>query len=232
MGMRILAMALVGGVVAASPSQPEDLALRREMEDVKRELEVLRTRMSALERRDDASVLPLASSAAPMTTKIRAPFEIVNQGGATLVKVTAGPDGGGLITLSNRAEEVVWISALNSGGFIKTRGPATYPEVVIGTSGTMGGMAIRDADGKARVAITLSGGKPSVELSNDNHTVVAALLQGTTGGGHFNLGDAAGRVVVNAGVTAGGCGKVETIPGRPVRATALGVPGDMIVGNC
>jgi hypothetical protein len=99
MSMRILAMALAGGAVAVSPSQPEDWALRREVENVKRELEVLRTRMSHLERREGASVLPLASSAAPMTTKVRAPFEIVTQGGATLLKVTAGPDGAGHLTM-------------------------------------------------------------------------------------------------------------------------------------
>lgn len=227
MGMRILAMALVGGAVAASPSQPEDWALRREMEDVKRELEVLETRMSHLERREDATGLPLASSAAPMTTKIRAPFEVVTQGGATLLKVTAGPDGAGHLTLSNRAGEVVWVSALNSGGFVKTRGPATYPEVVMGTSGTVGGLIIRDGENAARAVLSLSGGKPSLELTNDNHIVVASILQGETGGGHFNLGDAAGRIVVNAGVTAGGCGKVETLPGRRVR----GIP-DKIVGDC
>ncbi len=232
MSMRILAMALAGGAVAASPSQPEDWALRREVENVKRELEVLRTRMSHLERREGASVLPLTSSAAPMTTKVRAPFEIVTQGGATLLKVTAGPDGAGHLTMSNRAGEVLWISALNSGGFVQTRGPATYPEVVFGTVGTVGGFIIRDGENAARAALSLSGGKPSLELTNDNHTVVASLLQGETGGGHFQLGDAAGRIVVNAGVTAGGCGKVETLPGRPVRASALGVPGDMIVGNC
>ena len=232
MSMRILAMALVGGAVAASPSQPEDRALRREMTDVKQELEVLKTRMSALERRDDASALPRPSSAAPVTTKIRAPFEIVNQGGATLLKVSANTDGGGVLTLSNRAGEVVWISALNSGGFVKTHGPATFPEVVFGTSGTFGGFAIRDAAGKARVSIALTGGKPSVELTNDNHTVVAAILQGATGGGQLELGDAAGNGMVRAGITTGGCGRVETYPEQTVRATALGIPGDKILGNC
>jgi hypothetical protein len=55
-------------------------------------------------------------------------------------------------------------------------------------------------------------------------------MQGSSGGGHIQLGNAAGNSMVQAGITAGNCGKVETYPLRPP-AAVVGVPGSWILGK-
>lgn len=124
------------------------------------------------------------------------------------------------------------MSALGQGGFFKTQSVATYPEIAIGSVGTYGALVIRDGADQVRVALALENGKPVLSLRNDNHTPIALVTQGSSGGGLIELADAAGNAQLRAGITAGGCGRVETYPERPVRATALGVPGDKILGNC
>jgi hypothetical protein len=235
MMVRILALALVGGAVVAPSSRPER-ALEQEVEDLKRNVEVLTARLSDMERHIDGEhglILSPSVGAAAAPTKIHAPFEVVDAGGKTLFRVSENVGQGGTFAIMNNSgKEVAWGSALANGGMFKVRSTATFPEVTIGSVGSYGGLLLRDGENQHRAALVIENGKPILSLHNDNHVAVASLTQGTSGGGHFQLGDAAGRIVVNAGVTAGGCGKVETIPGRPVRATALGVPGDMIVGNC
>lgn len=207
------------------PAAEEDAALKLRLADLENKVKFLTAKVDQL---SDA-----ANGAGKSGNLVVAPFEVVNEKGRTLMKVHSNPDGGGVLELSNSSGVVAWASALNGGGFFKTRGPGlAFPEVVMGTAGAGGGFAIRDAEMKPRLTLYLTGGKPSIEVSNDNHVVIAGLRQASTGGGHLELGDASGNGMVRAGITSGGCGRVETYPQRPVRATALGVPGDRILGNC
>ena len=233
MMVRILALALVGGAVVA-PSDRTWRAQERELEDVKRNVEILTARLSDVERRlgaEPGPVLPSSTSAAP--TKIRAPFEVVDAGGKTLFRVyDNGAGGGAFAVVAKSGKEVAWGSALANGGMFKTQSTTTFPEIVMGSVGSYGGLLLRDGANQHRAALVIENGKPILSLYNDNHVAVASLTQGSTGGGQLELGDAAGNGMVRSGITSGGCGRVETYPERPVRATALGVPGDKILGNC
>lgn len=200
--------------------------LDREIAQLSRKVDLMSARMAALE-----SLLADALSTKP-GGKVMAPFEIVNEDGATMVKVFSNDAGGTRLDLYNEGKPNLFLSSLAGGGFVKTQSSGTFPEVVVGSNGGFGGLVIRDADQQARLTAGVADGKPSVELTNDNHTVVANLNQGSTGGGHLELGDAAGNAMVRAGITAGGCGRVETLPAQAVVALALGIPGDKILGNC
>jgi hypothetical protein len=162
-----------------------------------------------------------------------APFEVVDQQGRTLLNVVSNLDGGAQLELWNSSGAVAWGTALNGGGAFKTRAPGSaFPEVVMGSSGAYGAFTIRDAELKSRVTMSLRDGKPSIEIANQNHISIAAFRESMIGTGVLELGKADGSSVVKAGITDKGCGQVETLPQRPVRATALNLPGDKIAGNC
>jgi len=189
----------------------------------------LRTRLDMLSSKLTDVQKELAGAATVKAGgKVMAPFEVVDQSGKTIFKVRDDPRGFEMTNAAGQA--VAWGSALEPGGIFKTRSSATFPEVVMGSAGGLGGFAIRDAEQRARASLTLSNTKPSLELSNDNHVGVVALTQGASGGGSLQLGNASGSAMVQAGITAGNCGKVETYPLRPP-AAVVGVPGSWIMGK-
>jgi hypothetical protein len=161
--------------------------------------------------------------------KVMAPFEVVDGAGRMIFRVKQDIHG---FEMANPAgQTVLWASALDAGGVFKTRSSASFPEVVMGSHGSIGGLVIRDAEDQGRANLSLTNGKPHLELSNDNHVGIASLSQGASGGGSLQLGNAGGNAQVQAGVTSGGCGKVETYPTRPPGQQFVGVPGSFILGK-
>jgi hypothetical protein len=160
--------------------------------------------------------------------KVMAPFEVVDEAGRMIFRVRQDPRGFEMAAVSGSS--VAWGSALEAGGVFKTRSSASFPEVVMGSAGNFGGFAIRDAEQSARASLTLTNGKPSLELTNDNHVGIVSVMQGSSGGGHLQLGNATGNAMVQAGTTAGNCGKVETFPFRPP-AAVVGIAGSWIMGK-
>lgn len=227
MAVRTLTLVTLGATIAFSPPLRRESESRREVESMKRDIDALRASLAELRRRHDE-----LSAGATAVNKVRAPFEVVDAGGKVLFRVFQASHKGGVATVLNGSKEVAWMSALAEGGMFKTRSAATYPELVMGSVGAYGALLIRDGADETRAGLALENGKPVLSLRNDNHTPIAVVTQGSSGGGLIELGDAAGHAQLRAGITAGGCGRVETYPERPVRATALGVPGDKILGYC
>lgn len=160
--------------------------------------------------------------------KVMAPFEVVDEAGKTIFKVRDAPRGFEMVTAAGQA--VAWGSALDAGGIFKTRSSGSFPEVVMGSAGNYGGFVIRDAEQQARASLALTDGKPTLDFSNENYAGIVSIRQGSSGGGHIQLGNAAGNAMVQAGITAGNCGKVEAYPLRPP-AAVVGVPGSWILGK-
>ena len=204
------------------PPKEEDKASEQRVEELRLKLDMLSSKLLDVQKE-------LANAAKVKAGgKVMAPFEVVDEAGNMIFRVRQDPRGFEMAAASGSS--VAWGSALEAGGVFKTRSSASFPEVVMGSSGNFGGFAIRDAEQRARASLTLTGGKPSLELSNDNHVGIVSIMQGATGGGHVQLGDATGTAMVQAGTTSGNCGKVETFPPRPP-AAVVGLPGSWIMGK-
>jgi hypothetical protein len=204
------------------PPSEDGKASEQRLEELRVKLDILSSKLTDVQKE-------LANAATVKAGgKVMAPFEVVDQAGKMIFRVREDPRGFEMTTAAGQA--VAWGSALEAGGVFKTRSSASFPEVVMGSAGTFGGFAIRDAEQRSRASLTLTNGKPSLELANENHVGIVSIMQGSSGGGHLQLGNAAGAAMVQAGITAGNCGKVEAYPLRPP-AAVVGVPGSWILGK-
>jgi hypothetical protein len=200
----------------------EAKASEQKVEELRVKLDMLSSKLMAVQEE-------LANAAKVKAGgKVMAPFEVVDGAGKMIFRVRDDPRGFEMATGSGQS--VAWGSALESGGLFKTRSSASFPEVVMGSSGTFGGFAIRDAEQRARASLTLTNWKPSLEFSNENHVPILSVMQGSTGGGFIQLGNASGTAMVQAGTTPGNCGKVEAYPLRPP-AAVVGIAGSWIIGK-
>jgi hypothetical protein len=223
---RILAVALIGGAAATAKGGNSLPAMQAEIDELERKLELASARLDKLERSSE-------NATRFVSNKVQAPFEVVDRSGKPLVRVYQSPEhNGGVIAALNGGKELIWLSAPATGGFIKTRSSAGFPEVALGSVGGFGGLVIRDADAQFRASLFLDNGKPGLSLKNSSHVSIAVLQENSSNGGQLELGDKAGNAQMRAGVTPTGCGRVETYPERQSNAARLGMPVSFIVGNC
>ncbi len=214
-------LSLEGSEIELPPGE-DNQASAQQVEELRKKLDFLSSKLTEVQKE-------LAEAAAINAgEKVKAPFEVVDDAGKTIFRVRQDPRGFEMVTGSGVS--VAWGSALDAGGVFKTRSATSFPEVVMGSSGNFGGFAIRDAEQRARASLTLTNWKPSLELSNENHVGIVSIMQGNTGGGFIQLGDAGGTATVQAGTTSGNCGKVETFPPRPP-AAVVGLAGSWIIGK-
>jgi hypothetical protein len=207
------------------PLPSDDKNASAQVTDLKKTIDFLRDRVANLEK-EFASLEQIKAGG-----KVMAPFEVVDHSGKMIFRIT--DDVHGFVMANPAGQNVLWASALDKGGVFKTRSSASFPEVVMGSSGAIGGFVVRDAEDQARAALSLTGGKPSLNLSNDNHVGIVSIHQATTGGGFMQLGTASGESAVQAGVTTGGtCGRVDTYPPTNPGRTMVGAPGSFIMGKC
>jgi len=205
------------------PEAPEDeKALQKQVDELRQKLDIVSDKLL------DAEQELAKAEQVKAGGKVMAPFEVVDAAGKMIFRVRENPRGFELAAAAGQS--VAWASALEGGGIFKTRSSGGFPEVVMGSSGTFGAFAIRDVESRARTSLSLTNGKPSLELANDNHVGIVAITQGASGGGMIQLGNAQGNSMMQAGVTAGNCGKVETYPTRPP-AAVVGIPGSWIMGK-
>jgi hypothetical protein len=190
-------------------------------------LDVLTQRLSDLEER-------LAANELGMANQVKAPFDVVDGRGKPIFRVQdARPGiGRGITLFSASGAEVAFISALPEGGFFKAKSGSGFPELVMGVTTGLGALVVRDAEQKARATLGLINGKPSLEFANENYVGIAALGQGTTGGGFLQLGNAEGDARVDAGVNVKGCGVVRTHPLGNAGVGLVGMPGTFLLGRC
>jgi hypothetical protein len=204
------------------PPGEDGKASEQRVEELRLKLDLLSSKLMEVQKE-------LATAAAVRAGgKVVAPFEVVDQTGKMIFRVRQDPRGFEMATASGAS--VAWGSALEAGGVFKTRSSASFPEVVMGSAGAFGGFAIRDAEQRGRTSLSLTNGKPSLEMNNENYVGIVAITQGASGGGLVQLGNATGNAMVQAGTTSGNCGKVETFPTRPP-AAVVGLAGSWIIGK-
>ena len=223
----VVALLLVGALSArepAAPRRPEGGVPAEEVERLRERIDVLTQRMSDLEGK-------LAAKELGMANQVKAPFDVVDASGKPILRVVDGTSRG-LSLFSASGAQVAFISALPAGGFFKAKSATGFPEVVLGVTTGVGAVILRDADSKARATLGLVNGKPSLEFANENYVGIAAIGQGTTGGGYLQLGDAEGNARVDAGVNVKNCGVVRTHPLGNAGAGLVGMPGTFLLGRC
>jgi len=223
----VAALLLVGALSAREPTvphRPERGAPTEEVDRLRERIDVLAQRLSDLESK-------LAARELGMANQVKAPFDVVDGSGKPILRVVDGTSRG-LSLFTASGAQVAFISALPAGGFFKAKSAAGFPEVVLGVTTGVGAFIVRDADSKARATLGLINGKPSLEFANENHVGIAALGQGTTGGGFLQLGNADGDARVDAGVNVKGCGVVRTHPLGNAGAGLVGMPGTFLLGRC
>jgi hypothetical protein len=106
----------------------------------------------------------------------------------------------------------------------------------IGEEATKGGglAVVNDGSGNPRAAmgVNAASGKGFVLITNRSKTEVATLTEGSHAGGLLTINDAAGRAMVEAGVTGDGIGVVRTGPeGFKPGYGVLGLPASSISGK-
>ena len=218
-------LAIVGAMGGAAPSNEK--SPDAQVADLKQAIEFLKARVQGLEH--DVAAEQTANG--KLGQKVIAPFEVVDQSGKMIFRIRNDRHG---FEMANPAgQTVLWASALDIGGVFKTRSSVTFPEVVMGSVGTLGAFVIRDGEDADRVSLELNSGKATLDLLNNNHTNIASLHQTATGGGFLQLGAASGESVVQAGVTSGGkCGRVDTYPLTNPGRSLVGAAASFIVGKC
>jgi hypothetical protein len=223
----VSALLLVGALsarVPAAPHRPESGMRAEEVDRLRERIDVLARRLSDLEAR-------LAVKELGTGNQVKAPFVVVDARGKPLLRVQDNPSRN--VTLfSASGAQVAGMSALSEGGFFKATSESGFPQIVVGVTTGLGALVVRDADSKARATLGLINGKPSLEFANDNHVNIAALGQGTTGGGFLQLGDAEGNARVDGGVNVKGCGVVRTHPLGNAGVGLVGMPGTFLLGRC
>jgi hypothetical protein len=224
----VAALLLVGALSAREPAalrRPEGGAPAEEVERLRERIDVLTQRMSDLEGK------LAAAKGLGMANQVKAPFDVVDASGKPILRVVDGT-ARGLSLFSASGAQVAFVSALPAGGFFKAKSATGFPEVVLGVTSGVGAVILRDADSKARATLGLVNGKPSLEFANENHVGIAAIGQGTTGGGYLQLGNADGDARVDAGVNVKGCGVVRTHPLGNPGVGLVGMPGTFLLGRC
>jgi hypothetical protein len=191
----------------------ESKASAQQVDQLRLKLDILSSKLAAVQK-ELANVAAIKAG-----EKVRAPFEIVDGTGKAIFRVRDDPRGFEMVNGSGVS--VAWGSALDAGGVFKTRSATSFPEVVIGSSGAAGGFLIRDAEERVRTSLTLTNGKPSLEMRNGDVGIVT-IMQASNGAGYIQLGGAGGTGQVQAGLV-GNCGRVETFP--------IGRPGSWISGK-
>lgn len=170
------------------------------------------------------------SKGASVGTRVVAPFVVVDPAGKPILSVRANPRN--MIMSSTAGDSVVFIAALETGGFFKARTKNGSREAVVGVTGQYGAVEIRGGEGSKRAVLALQDdNRPILGLRNDNDISVAAITVGASGGGMIQLGDAAGNTTVDAGTTAQGVGLVRAYPVGSPGAGLIGMPGTFILGR-
>ncbi len=203
------ALAAPGNAHGGPPSEVPDLVRR---------IDALTSRLSTLE----------AERRSP--SRVTAPFEVVNKSGKVIFQVIASPQTS-LELFGPGGKPIVVASALPGGGFVKALANDHKLQAVMGVNNDFAGFVARQGETPRATLSVHGGGKASVEVANDDGTVVANMFHGSSGGGALQLGDASSNAMVEAFVTANQTGLVRTHPLGTPGAGLVGMPGTFIIGR-
>lgn len=214
---------------------------RIELELAKAHGEIQRLRRSGLTRGACAAALVLAAVAAtagsPMaqgSSRVKAPFEVVDGKGRTIMLVREG-SGRGFAIFNDSGQPVVFGSALPNGvAVLKTASPDEKEEALLGINpGQFVGFTSRlNKRDRASLGINISSRLPSLGLNNGTGASIIAIEQGaTTGGGCIQVADASGNANRRGGRARDGRGSREGASVGSPGAGLVGMPGTFLLGR-
>jgi hypothetical protein len=210
------------GKIEGEPTSAEPGA-KGEVAELRRQVAALRRQLADLQR-------SLAAPTDPIGARVVAPFVVVDLAGKPILSVRANPRS--MMMSTATGDSVIFVSALETGGFFKARSKNASREAVVGVVGQYGAVEIRDGQGSKRAVLALQDdNQPILGLRNDKNVSAAALRVGGSGAGMLQLGDAAGNTTVDAGTTAQGVGLVRAYPVGSPGAGLVGMPGTFILGR-
>ncbi len=180
------------------------------------------------------SLLQRVTALEQRSSRVKAPFEVVDNAGKVVLRVEATPLRG--LHLFTAAGQVVATAvALDTGGVFKTWSSDRSGQVSLGVNGkTFAGLLVRASEGGKPLGLLgmAENGRVSLEISNDSGTVVSQLGVNSSGSGILEIGNAAGFAMAQAGVLNGsGAGIFRTFPNGNPAAGLVGMPGTFIMGR-
>ncbi|HYL92623.1 MAG TPA: hypothetical protein VEW69_05645 [Alphaproteobacteria bacterium] len=171
--------------------------------------------------------LALAAMAPGGPRVVTAPFQVMDSGKKLLFEVTNQHEMFVYNSAGNYAQ-LLAVAPANNNAFFKAQWPDQQYSAAFGVvGGKTPTMGLRYA-GDIRLAMAVTGGKPSLELTNGKG--IFNLGQGESGGGRLVLMDAAGNNKVQAGITPTGAGAVQVFPNGK-GFSFIGLPGTFICGQ-
>ena len=192
------------------------------------------TRMPGTPDEQILSLLQRVTALERSSARVKAPFEVVDDGGKVVFRVVAGPLRG-IQLLTPEGQIVASGVALSTGGVFKTWSADRAGQVSIGVNGkTFAGVVLRASEGGKPLGLMgiADTGRASLELSNESGTVVSSLGVNKTGAGILELANAGGNAMAQGGVLNGtGAGIFRTFPNGNPGAGLVGMPGTFIMGR-
>lgn len=188
--------------------------------DLKSKVDFLTRRVSNLEdelrKREDN----------PATSRVAAPFEVVDKSGNPIFIVT--DEQYGSVKRKGRLHIGRATGGSNYSMLVHNAGGTVVVAVGEGQESAAGSMQFADAKGTVRARLSAMTG---LMLMNSSGGGVASILSGSQGAGQFWLYDASGNAMVKAGTTTPGVGLIQAGPGvKCVPTGSLRVP-DCILGR-
>jgi hypothetical protein len=156
---------------------------------------------------------------------VQAPFEVRTADGRLVAKID-GDSGGGLFLYNRGGSRIAHIGANSNAGeagdvsVFSSRGDKQTS--LYSSSNGSGVLFLRGAGGGP--AMVMSGDTLEFNIINPSGSPVVTLLSGTSGSGRIEVADAAGRNMVQAGVTVDGVGLVRAGPAGCQTVGALAQP--------
>ena len=155
-------------------------------------------------------------------SQVPAPFQVVSEDGKVLLNV-GGPIAAGAVNIERQSA--------TSGTVLHIWSNAGDAAAVFGISRAgRGYLELRAPGGTSPVVYLGQEGKAGVVQISNGTNVISKHFSSSDGSGKWQLANAAGTAVVQAGETTGGCGKVEVYPYNAARAV-VGLAGSYIVGK-
>jgi hypothetical protein len=180
-----------------------------------RGLSVVEARLAALET--------LIRQGPGGSSQVRAPFHVLDGSGKVLLNVGGATTTAGAVNIERQsATSGTVLHIWNDGG---------DAAAVLGISRVgRGYLELRAPGGNSPVVYLGQEGKGGVVQITNGTSVISKHFSSSDGGGKWQLANAAGVAVLQAGETTGGCGKVETFPYNAPRAV-VGLAGSYIMGR-
>ena len=218
---------LLGAGGGAAPTKDGNSAQVAELQS---KLDFMSKRLADLEK--EAAASKEGETFAAKGLKIRAPFEVVDGSDKTIMLIGYDPGGyRGFKVFSVGGQPLLFGSALETGGMVKTMGPDQQSQTVTGVNGKFASIAVRTGT-TPRAGLALNtDGTSEMFVANSAGTPVASVRTTSLNSGKIQLSNGGGESVVEAGMNKNGVGVVIAYPVGNPGAGLVGMPGTFLLGR-